>query len=530
MAEPLKLNVVTTVDDSGLTKATAAAQQLETATTSLGTAAGRVAVGHREMEGEMGKATKTSSGFGKAAVEAAMNAGDLQGGLNSIIEIVPGLAVGMALVTGAASLLGLNMDELTKDTEAAADAQQKLTTEAAAAVTKAQEEADAHAATALSLEAHEARVQALTDRYKELLTAIDLAARARETMARNILAETNAEAALQLARVEAARASGQITDQESERQSLTIKQGAAEREFAISQAQARAKETDLAQKAAAAQEKARSQAAAADNLGALGSGMLTEQERKVAEAQLLTANQQRAQRDAELQATPQQRLTEAGQRAAAFGGFTETEANPAFAAAEQKLAEAVQRAGAAARILDRDQTARERSGIGSADDLAKEQANLQAQAAAEREKAAALKADAELTQQTRFSQARIFSDSREQSNLESGTRLLGFDQRDSQQQAKAREEAAKKRGQGIKDEGGDLIKGLKGTVVPDAAMAELQRAMESSASGSSAGTEELRTLLRQLSGYLKRSNQASDSLAREMEELRQQLGETRTGR
>lgn len=528
--EPLKLHIATSVEASGLDRATEGIKQAEQATVSLSSAAGQVAAAHGKMDGEMGKATKTSNGFGAAALQAAYAADDLQYGLKGIVNNIPGLVLSMGMgggVAGVVSIAAVALNVLSNQMDKTAKESENLTLKAGQATQKAKEEAAEHKATADSLKQHEDRVKALADGYKDLVAQIDAAARAREVMVRNMLAETNAAAALELAHIENARANGKISDQDAEARSLAVKAGAEKKQFQMEQEQALKREADLAAKAAGARGEASGKGTEAENLAAKGQGLLTSGEREVARARVKEAAEVRKKAEKELEDTPENTVKYVMSRE---GYYAETIANPAYAKAQDKVAQANQRVSQTRSILDRDNEAKQRSGITSQEDLKKEVERLQREATELRKAALTAQREAEQSMATRQSQAKIYGLTSQQAELESSTKISGFDKRDEAAFQKAEEAKAKKTGKGIGAEGRDVLADLKRAVVPEEGMAQLRDALEATAAGSEEGRNQLKTLLSQVARYLVKTNQVTDTLKRDFEELRTQLSESRNGR
>ena len=519
----VKLHVATTADEGGLTKATVALQQVEAA-------AAKVHLNQATLATETDKATRSTSQFGQAALSAAFFVDDMQYGIKGVLNNIPMLAMSLGMgggVAGVVSILAVGFSVLSdkmgwfaKEAATTTGELQKLVVEtrdaAAAATSEAQQTNIAEAA----LKKHNDTLRDAADGYKELAAGIDAAAKAREVAQRNLLAETDAEAALQLARIEGMRANGAISDQEAEASSLTVKRGAEEKRFASEQLKARKDQMDLEAKAAALSGVSGLSDSRASDLDAASGGLLDAEGRKAAEARMENAGAQlkaaKAKADAEAEMIMVQRETYGP------GGTQGQEAvrNPAYDIAQQRLAEAARNRAEAAGVLERDTVARGRTGFGDADALRQEVDKLRREADEARREAGNLRGSAGLVGADRASQAKIFGMDSERALLQSSTRVAGYDARDAAAEAKRR--AA---------EGQDVLTGARGMKdVPEGAMTALAAAIAGADNGLGGSGEKLTLLLKQLTDFLKRTKQQNAGLEKDTAELRSQIAEGRAGR
>lgn len=561
-ASSISLHVATSTDDSGLTKTTTSLKTTETASDGLAVSLGRVAMEAGKMEGalaagaagatkhqathatlsqEMEKAGRSTQTFGEKALAAAYFADDLQYGIKGILNNIPMLAMSLGMGSGVAGIVSIlavgfsvlsdKMGWFQEEAGSSADELKKLATETQAAATAATKEATATDAAEAALKAHNKRVQEAEERYKELTTAIDEAAKSRGTMAKNITAEKDAEAALALARIEQRRAlqGGQGgADQEAEKDSNAIKKDIARKKFEADQAEAAAKEADLRAKAKALSDAAAAKDAAASNLGAGSGGLMDSEGRKAAEARKKEADAALAQAEAEA-AKQKETIARMGTNAyGQQGPSIEIVRNPAYDKAQADLKAARDSQAAADKALGRDGEAKGRTGFTDADALRAEVERLQKESNAARAEAARMAAEAARIQSTRNTQSRVFGMDQERADIESGIRVAGFDSRDEATAQKEKETAAKNRGKNIRDEGKDVMAGLKGTAgVTPQMLSALQSALQSAEGGDS---KQLAGLIGSMTNFLQRTKADNAELRREINELAAAMKEQRNGR
>ena len=185
----------------------------------------------------------------------------------------------------------------------------------------------------------------------------------------------------------------------------------------------------------------------------------------------------------------------------------------------------------AARVLENDNVSRGRTGESDADALRARVASLQKDADEARRQADELRAEAARIAAARQSQERIFGIASQRDEIESGTRLAGFNSRDEEARQKATEQEAKDRGRGIRQEGKDVMGALKPLdgVTPQM-LAGLQAAIAGAAGGGENEGRQLAALLRTMTAFLQRTRQENAEVRREIAELQSQLQEQRNGR
>ncbi len=553
----LTLHVATTADDSALTKTTATLRGVDAAADGLSssmahaaaeavkleahmgtaaTAAARVSATKATLASETDKASKSTSQFGQAALSAAFFADDLQYGVKGILNNIPMLAMSLGLgggVAGVVSILAVGFSVLSekmgwfsKEAVATTDDLKKLAGESKAtadATSRAARETDAAEA---ALKRHTNAIRDAEEGYKKLAQQIDVAAKARETMARNALAETDADAALKLSTIEGHRAAGMITDQEAEKQSLAVKRGAEDKRHASERAEALSKEADLRSKAAAAEKAAGVSDSQASNLAAAGMPLMDEEGRKAVEAGLKNAQDRLKVAQAALASTPKT-INKAD-------GLTEgwiEEANPAYAAAQKRVEDAARARGAAGRQLDADSEARGRTGFSDGDALRAEVEKLRREAQEAREEAAAMKGEAGLIGQTQKSRDKVFGMDSQRMDIDSGTRVMEFNKRDREVEQREKEKKEREARAKIGSEGRELMRGLAGEgLLDERQTAMLTQALDRASGSQGGGQKELSEVLKKLVGYLVRDGQYKEEQARHIAAINSQLSEQRTGR
>ena len=437
----LEIHLRTTADPAGVVATQQGLDRLENTAGTLVTTTAKFA---HETE----QATRSTNGFGQSALSAAYFVDDLQYGVKGILNNIPQLTMALGAGTGLAGVLSIaavgfsvlsdQMGWFEEEAKTATGNLRELAIESRNAATAAGEEERRTNAAEAALAKHNTTIGNAAEKYKKLKDAIDETAKSRETMNRNIIAETDAEAALQLAKIDALKSNGTLTDQEAERNSLAVKRQAEDRKFQTEQAEARAKENDLRKEAEALRGTAQVTDEAASNLSSMGRGLLDSEGRKRAEAELKKEEARLRGERAKMEETAPYI-----QVPSADGEGTEMIDNPEMERQRRKVLDAGKGVTDAGRILENDRAARERTGVADADALQVKVEQERRAAQEARDRAARLEADAARSASERNSGAKVYNMDTESDTIQSETRVGAFNQKDAKEAERAEARAGK---------------------------------------------------------------------------------------
>lgn len=431
----LSLNVVVTSNTEPLTNTTNALNGVGAAASSVSTPVQRLAQGSRDLEEAHKKvatgtaaATKTTSNFGQAAMQAAFFADDLQYGLNGVVNNIPILLSTMGLGAGLAGVLslvavGLNVAVekfglFGGKAEVSADKLAELTREATKAAAAAHKDAEATDAAEASLAEHVQQIAAAESAYNGLTEAMSRTQKRREEMNRAIVAETDGELALKLTEIEQKKEEGAITEIEALKMSTDARRQAAADKFNLEQAERTRAIGENGQRARGANSAAAGIEDATARQADAMNGLLDPENRKAAQEDLKVREAELAEALKKLNATSDYQIT---YKRGPGGDYAATERNPDYDPAVDAAARAQSAASAARDKVDGDEAAQARTGSTDADALRKELETERKKASQLRKEAEALEEKNRQLAEQRASTERLYSLSTRQ--MDASTRL-----------------------------------------------------------------------------------------------------------
>ena len=220
------------------------------------------------------------------------------GMVNNIPQIITGLGMGMG-VAGAVQIAAVGIQFLLKNVdlfgekakEAARDAAD-LTAEMMADANAAYKNAEATKAATESQERHNDAMRAAEDRYKEQIRLSEDLLKQKQAERDAVVAMTDAQAGLDMAKIQLAEGRGEMSKEDAIIAREKVRSEADARKWAADVALEGAKMAELSRRAAAEVELGNSQRQQAEQLKAEGAGMMTKDDRKLAETNMGSARSQ----------------------------------------------------------------------------------------------------------------------------------------------------------------------------------------------------------------------------------------------
>ena len=220
------------------------------------------------------------------------------GMVNNIPQIITGLGMGMG-VAGAVQIAAVGIQFLLKNVdlfgekakEAARDAAD-LTAEMMADANAAYKNAEATKAATESQERHNDAMRAAEDRYKEQIRLSEDLLKQKQAERDAVVAMTDAQAGLDMAKIQLSEGRGEMSKEDAIIAREKVRSEADARKWAADVALEGAKMAELSRRAAAEVELGNSQRQQAEQLKAEGAGMMTKDDRKLAETNMGSARSQ----------------------------------------------------------------------------------------------------------------------------------------------------------------------------------------------------------------------------------------------
>jgi hypothetical protein len=220
------------------------------------------------------------------------------GMVNNIPQIITGLGMGMG-VAGAVQIAAVGIQFLLKNVdlfgekakEAARDAAD-LTAEMMADANAAYKNAEATKAATESQERHNDAMRAAEDRYKEQIRLSEDLLKQKQAERDAVVAMTDAQAGLDMAKIQLAEGRGEMSKEDAIIAREKVRSEADARKRAADVALEGAKMAELSRRAAAEVELGNSQRQQAEQLKAEGAGMMTKEDRALADKNKKSAQSQ----------------------------------------------------------------------------------------------------------------------------------------------------------------------------------------------------------------------------------------------
>lgn len=275
----LNIGIKVTSDTAGAKQATAAMQAVTVSTN-----------GADKAVKELGKSGNNGA-MGLLALSNAVQ--DVQYGfggmVNNIPQIITGMGMGMG-VAGAVQIAAVGVQFLLKNVdlfgekakEAARDAAD-LTAEMMADADAAYKNAEATKAATEAQERHNEAMKASEDRYKELIKLSEELLKQKQAERDAEVAMTDAQAGLDMAKIQLAEGRGEMSKEDAIIAREKVRSEAEARKRAADVALEGAKMAELSRRAAAEVEFGNAQKQQAEQLKTEGAGMMTKDDRKLAE-------------------------------------------------------------------------------------------------------------------------------------------------------------------------------------------------------------------------------------------------------
>jgi hypothetical protein len=220
------------------------------------------------------------------------------GMVNNIPQIITGLGMGMG-VAGAVQIAAVGIQFLTKNVdlfgekakEAARDAS-ALAAETMADANAAYKNAEATKAATESQERHNDAMRAAEDRYKEQIRLSEDLLKQKQAERDAVVAMTDAQAGLDMAKIQLAEGRGEMSKEDAIIAREKVRSEADARKRAADVALEGAKMAELSRRAASEVEFGNSQRQQAEQLKAEGAGMMTKEDRELADKNMGSARSQ----------------------------------------------------------------------------------------------------------------------------------------------------------------------------------------------------------------------------------------------
>jgi hypothetical protein len=248
---------------------------------------------------ELGK-SNSNAAMGVLALSNAFQDAQygMAGMINNIPMMVSGLGLGMG-VAGAVQAAAVGIQILTKNVdlfgekakEAARDAAD-LTAEMMADANAAYKNAEATKAATESQERHNDAMRAAEDRYKEQIRLSEDLLKQKQAERDAVVAMTDAQAGLDMAKIQLAEGRGEMSKEDAIIAREKVRSEADARKWAADVALEGAKMAELSRRAAAEVELGNSQRQQAEQLKAEGAGMMTKDDRELADKNMGSARSQ----------------------------------------------------------------------------------------------------------------------------------------------------------------------------------------------------------------------------------------------
>lgn len=481
----LELNLKTTGDTAGVEKVTSAIQQVSQAakaasteavqmgsstatalqqagqaaqtaslnTVQLGTATATVSDG-------MEKATKSTSGFGQAALTAAYFADDMQYGIKGILNNIPGLVMGLGMGAGVAGVvsilavgLGVASDKLDlfgSSSDKATDRLKELRKDTRDAAAEARVAAEHNEAMAETQRLHTAAMDEAQAKYDSLKDSIEENAKSRQSLAAALDREAEAQAELDKAKIETQRINGVINEQEAERLRLLVERGREEARQRREQEEFDKKRGDLSGEADGLRSQANTSLSEARKLENASQNLLTpkrreELKKQAEDAQVLLDLEQAKKVPETIQREIKYNDSDSLNRRVGVGILgdigagklaTETVPNPAFEEQQRLIREAGATVAETTRRLADDKAAQDSTGLSDPQVLRERTGSLYNQTDDLRKKAAQRDAEAARTGNAAESDSRVFDIENQTREVQSGNRVQTIQSRQSEAEAR----------------------------------------------------------------------------------------------
>jgi len=248
---------------------------------------------------ELGKASSNSA-MGILALSNAFQ--DAQYGMAGLINNIPGMVAGMGLgmgVAGAAQaaavgiqILSKNVDLFGEKSKQAARDAADLAVETMADANAAYKSAEATKAATESQERHSQAMQAAEERYKEQIRLSEELIKQRQAEKDAETALADAESGMEMSRIALAEARGEMTKEEAIFAKDKVRVEAESRKQTAAIALEEAKVAEARKKAAAEEEQAQEKRGMALQLQGEGAGIMTKEDRNLAEKNKKSAQDQ----------------------------------------------------------------------------------------------------------------------------------------------------------------------------------------------------------------------------------------------
>ena len=327
-------------------------QEQETGVVNKATVTGN---GAAQTKREMAKAAKdlekqtTQNAMGFMALSNGLQ--DVQYGLGGIVNNIPQIITGMGMgmgVAGAVQIAAVGVQFLLKNVDlfgekakqAARDAAE-LTVDLMADADAAYKNAEATKAATEAQERHNDAMQAADERYKEQIRLSDELIRQRQAEADAEIALADAQAGFEMAQIQLAEGRSEISKEDAITARNKVRTEADARKQTAAIAVEEAKIAEARKKAAAEDALARANRGMALQLQGEGAGMMTKDDRKLAETNMGSARSQLEQskiRQQELAETASGELRAVSSQLADTGLYDKQAALKRLAQAREKLA------------------------------------------------------------------------------------------------------------------------------------------------------------------------------------------------
>ena len=291
----LNIGIKVTSDTAGAKQTAVALDQV----TAAGKQATVTANGLADAQNKVAKSGNNGA-MGLLALSNAVQ--DVQYGfggmVNNIPQIITGLGMGMG-VAGAVQIAAVGIQFLLKNVdlfgekakEAARDAAD-LTAEMMADANAAYKNAEATKAATESQERHNDAMRAAEDRYKEQIRLSEDLLKQKQAERDAVVAMTDAQAGLDMAKIQLAEGRGEMSKEDAIIAREKVRSEADARKWAADVALEGAKMAELSRRAAAEVELGNSQRQQAEQLKAEGAGMMTKDDRELADKNMGSARSQ----------------------------------------------------------------------------------------------------------------------------------------------------------------------------------------------------------------------------------------------
>jgi len=391
---------------------------------------------------------KSSFNAGQSMLVFGQTVQDAQYGMAAMSNQLPQLAYMLgagAGLAGVVAIAAVGIDLLIKHVDvfgtgakkAAADAK-KLADETNMAAFKARQHTDQITAEEAAVRNLEDSLESITSAYQNQREAIDQTAAARRRDLAAMRAMEEAKTAAEMAEVDVEEATGGINAADAIIQRRAIAKEAERKRFESEQKELQATAAQAANKANSLEMEAQALRTRSKDLGQLGRGLITDQERTRLEAKQKALEAGIAGSQTNLDAEPSQ-ITTGHTIVPGVGAVPVLGPNPKRGLLEQEIRDAQAELESLKSSTGADAMARSRVGGKDIDTLNKERADLQKQAAQKEKEAAAQRLEVENSQRAAEQRGELFPIQQSTADRQAHAKVRGIQTRQQEADAKALE-------------------------------------------------------------------------------------------